>query len=110
MIVMMDLENLLSDFKKHVDSLSKEELEQSAREAEFLSAPGPIFYFMYTLEGGAKGWGYICAPDFSGVAEVINELVDGAFVPEMEIRPIEPDEWRNNKLDLHISKRYFDSW
>ena len=110
MMVMMDLEKLLSDFKKHIDSLSKEELEQSAREAEFLSAPGPIFYFMYTLEGGAKGWGYICALDFSGVAEVINELVDGAFVPEMEIRPIEPNEWCNNKLDLHISKRYSDSW
>ena len=107
---MMDLEKLFSDFKKHVDSLSKEELEQSAREAEFLSAPGPIFYFMYTLEDGAKGCGYICAPDFSGVAEVIHELVNGAFVPEMEIRPIEPDEWRNNKLDLHISKRYSDSW
>ena len=110
MMVMMDLEKLLSDFEKRVDSLSKEELEQSAREAEFLTAPGPIFYFMYTLKGGAKGCGYICAPDFSGVAEVINELVDGAFVPEMEIRPIEPDEWRNNKLDLHISKRYSDSW
>lgn len=107
---MMDLEKLLSDFKKRVDSLSKEELEQSAREAEFLSVPGPIFYFMYTLEGGVKGWGYACAPDFGDVVEVIHELVDGAFVPEMEIRPIEPDEWRNNKLSLHISKRYSDSW
>lgn len=106
----MDLEKLLSDFKKRVDSLSKEELEQSAREAEFLSVPGPIFYFMYTLEGGVKEWGYACAPDFSGVVEVIHELVNGVFVPEMEIRPIEPDEWRNNKLSLHISKRYSDLW
>ena len=107
---MMDLEKLLSDFKKRVDGLSKEELEQSAREAEFLSVPGPIFYFMYTLEGGVKEWGYACAPDFGDVVEVIHELVNGAFVPEMEIRPIEPDEWRNNKLSLHISKRYSDLW
>lgn len=107
---MMDLEKLLSDFKKRVDSLSKEELEQSAREAEFLSVPGPIFYFMYTLEGGVKEWGYACAPDFGDVVEVIHELVNGAFVPEMEIRPIEPDEWRNNKFSLHISKRYSDLW
>lgn len=107
---MMDLEKLLSDFKKRVDSLSKEELEQSAREAEFLSVPGPIFYFMYTLEGGVKEWGYACAPDFGDVVEVIHELVNGAFVPEMEIRPIEPDEWRHNKLSLHISKRYSDLW
>lgn len=106
----MDLEKLLSDFKKRVDSLSKEELEQSAREAEFLSVPGPIFYFMYTLEGGVKEQGYACAPDFGDVVEVIHELVNGAFVPEMEIRLIEPDEWRNNKLSLHISKRYSDLW
>lgn len=98
----MNLDRLFSNFKKHVDDFMWD--------AEFLSAPGPIFYFMYTLEGGVKGWGYICAPDFNGVTEVIHELVNEAFVPEVEIRPIEPDEWRNNKLNLHISKRYSNSW
>ena len=107
---MIDLNKLLEDFKRTIDNLTPEELAAGVRSAEFMVAPGPIFYCEYELEDGTKWSGYICALDFCDASRVIAEKVNHMHVPNVEIRPAVYDEWEENQLPLLISPRCEEDW
>lgn len=107
---MIDFKELLANFKERVRGMSDQEVEKSLREAEFLSAPGQIYHFDYILEGGARGWGYICAVDMWDAIDSIADIVK-EFIPTLNVIPVKTDEWRYNKLNLYISpqcKKFLD--
>lgn len=107
---MIDWKELLLDFKERIRNMSDQEIESSLREAEFLSAPGQLYRFDYILEGGARGWGYVCAVDTWDAINTVGDMFDH-FIPTINVIPVITDEWRHNKLNLYISpqcKKFLD--
>ena len=77
----------VSEFQKHVNEMTDEEVRESIRNAERLTAP--LFGYKYTDADGNQGEGVLRAMDFVDAIERLSQKTGNVFIPEVSITPIE---------------------
>jgi tRNA(Glu) U13 pseudouridine synthase TruD len=76
----------VAEFQKHVNEMTDEEVRESIRNAERLTAP--LFGYKYTDADGNQGEGVLRAVDFVDAIEKLSQKTGSVFIPEVSIAPV----------------------
>ena len=76
----------VAEFQKHVNEMTNEEVRESIRIAERLTAP--LFGYKYIDADGNQGEGVLRAIDFVDAIEKLSQKTGNVFIPEVSIAPV----------------------